>query len=264
MPTRDRPAAAVHSLGEFLRACRERLRPADLGLPTGARRRTPGLRREEVAQLCGISPTWYTWLEQGRTAGVSVDTLEALAAGLRLSRAERGYLFALAERADPVAPHAPAAAQPGLQALVEAVRGPAYVLDRHWDAVAHNRAAASLFEGWLGRRGGRDPNLLRYVFLAPSARALIVDWRERAHRLVAEYRADTAAWEDDPVRQSLVAALSRDRAEFGTAGRSPRVLARDGGRRGFQHPRRGRCDYVQHTLRVAEHPDLKLIVLLVA
>lgn len=251
------------SLGDFLRACRERLQPADLGLPGGTRRRrTPGLRREEVAQLCGISPTWYTWLEQGRTAGVSVETLAALAEGLRLSRAERGYLFALAERADPAAPRAPVARQTGLQPLVDAVHGPAYMLDRHWDVVACNGAARALFQDWLGRRGEREPNLLRYVFLAPSARTLIVDWPARAQRLVAEYRADTAAWEDDPVRQSLVAGLARESAEFAAAWRSQRVLAREGGQRSFAHPRRGRCDYEQHTLRVAEHPDLKLIVLL--
>lgn len=254
--------ARPQSLGDFLRACRERLRPADLGLPLGVRRRTPGLRREEVAQLCGISPTWYTWLEQGRTAGVSVDTLTALAEGLRLSRAERGYLFALAERADPAAPRAAVAAPSDLQPLVDAVRGPAYVLDRHWDVVAHNRAAAALFDPWLGRRASTDVNLLRYVFLQPAARALIVGWHERAQRLVAEYRADTAAWQDDPVRQSLVAALSRDSAEFTAAWRSQRVLAREGGVRSFDHPRKGRCEYRQHTLRVAEHPDLKLIVLL--
>lgn len=249
------------SLGDFLRACREQRRPADLGLPGGQRRRTPGLRREEVAQLCGISPTWYTWLEQGRTAGVSVETLTALAEGLRLSRAERRYLFALAGRADPAAPRAPAAAQAGLQPLVDAVRAPAYLLDRHWDAVAHNRAAEALFTEWLGDRAG-ERNLLRYVFLRPGARTFIVDWPDRAQRLVAEYRADTAAWADDPVRQALVAALSHESAEFAAAWRSQRVLAREGGRRAFDHPRRGRCEHVQHTLRVAEQPDLKLIVLL--
>jgi transcriptional regulator with XRE-family HTH domain len=88
-------------LGEFLRARRDGLRPQDLGLPVGVRRRAPGLRREEAAQLCGISPTWYTWLEQGRITGVSVATLAAIARGLRLSRAERNYLFQLAARADP-------------------------------------------------------------------------------------------------------------------------------------------------------------------
>lgn len=254
------PPARPRSLADFLRACRERLRPADLGLPAGQRRRTPGLRREEVASLCGISPTWYTWLEQGRTAGVSVETLAALAEGLRLSRAERDYLFALAGRADPAAPRAAAAAHLDLQPLVRSLRTPAYLLDRHWDAVAWNRPAAALFSGWLGARAG-ERNLLRYVFLVASARPFIVDWQDRARRLVAEYRADTAAWQDDPVRQALVSTLSKASADFAAAWRAQRVLAREGGQRRFEHPRRGRCDYMQHTLRVAQQPDLKLIVL---
>lgn len=255
------PGVRPHSLGDFLRACRERLQPADLGLPAGQRRRARGLRREEVAQLCGISATWYTWLEQGRTAGVSVETLAALADALRLSRAERGYLFALAGRADPATPRAAAAPRPGLQSLVAAVRTPAYVLDRHWDAVAFNRAAAGLFADWLGPRS-KERNLLRYVFLHPGARRFIVDWRARGHRLVAEYRADTAGWEDDPVRRTFVDTLARESDEFAAAWRSQRVSAREGGQRSFEHPRLGCCHYLQHTLRVAEEPDLKLIVLL--
>ncbi len=95
---------ARKQLGDFLRAQRDRLRPEDFGLPTGQRRRAPGLRREEAAQLCGISPTWFTWIEQGRTASVSVPTLAAIARGLHLSRAERAYLFELASRADPAPP----------------------------------------------------------------------------------------------------------------------------------------------------------------
>jgi transcriptional regulator with XRE-family HTH domain len=235
------------SLADFLRACRERLRPADLGLPAGQRRRTPGLRREEVAALCGISPTWYTWLEQGRTAGVSAETLSALADGLRLSRAERDYLFVLAGRLDPAAPRATPAA-------------PDDLLDRHWDAVAWNRPAAALFGAWLGACR-RERNLLRYVFLDPSARTFIAAWPDRARRLVAEYRADTAAWQDDPVRQALVGALSSGSPEFAAAWQTQRVLAREGGQRRFEHPRHGPCDYLQHTLRVAQQPDLKLIVL---
>lgn len=254
-------APRPRSLAEFLRACRARLRPADLGLPAGLRRRTPGLRREEVASLCGISPTWYTWLEQGRTTGVSVETLAAIARGLRLSQAERDYLFALAGRADPVVPKRHGAPRQGdWQPLVDTLRTPAYLLDRHWDAVAWNRPAAALFEAWLGPRQ-RERNLLRYVFLAPAAQGFIVDWPERAQRLAAEYRADTAAWQDDPVRQALVTALCDGSAAFAAAWRSQRVLAREGGLRSFDHLRRGRCHYLQHTLRVAQQPDLKLIAL---
>jgi transcriptional regulator with XRE-family HTH domain len=251
-------------LGEFLRARRDQLRPEDFGLAAGRRRRAPGLRREEAALLCGISPTWFTWIEQGRTTSVSVPTLAAIARGLKLSRAERSYLFELAARADPSPPAAQREDPQLLQQLVHAVRTPAYLLDRHWDAVAWNKAAAELFAGWLG--GKREPadaprNLLQFVFLEPEARKFIVDWQARARRLVAEYRADTAGWRDDPVRQALVHDLGDASAEFAAAWKSQTVLARDGGRRAFDHPRRGRCEYEQFTLRVAQRADLKLTVL---
>ena len=268
------PVARAHegpdhnALGDFLHACRDRLRPRDVGLPQGARRRAPGLRREEVATLCGISSTWYTWIEQGRTRAVSTETLGALARGLLLSAAERAYLFELAARSQPaVALGAGDDHLPSLSALVDAVRTPAYVLDRHWDAVAWNRAAAQLFEDWLGggaRRTAQDPscrNLLRYVFLDAGAPALIGDWNERARRLVAEYRADTASWRDDPVGQALVDELQWASPAFKAAWRSQAVLSREGGLRGFEHPRLGHREYEQFTLRVAQHPALKLIVL---
>jgi transcriptional regulator with XRE-family HTH domain len=254
------PPQARRQLGEFLRARRDRLRPEDLGLPPGQRRRAPGLRREEAAQLCGISPTWFTWIEQGRTGSVSVATLAAIARGLRLSAAERRYLFELAARADPAPPRNGVADPRQLQGLVDAVRAPAYVLDRHWDAVVWNRAAAELFPDWLGRRGAQR-NLLQYVFQEPAARRFIVGWAERARRLVAEYRADTAAWRDDPVRQALVQELGEASPEFAAAWTSQAVRARDGGQRRFQHPKRGRCAYEQYTLRVAQQPELKLVVL---
>jgi transcriptional regulator with XRE-family HTH domain len=287
------------SLGEFLRARRDRLRPEDFGLAHG-RRRAPGLRREEVAQLCGISPTWYTWIEQGRTTAVSVETLSAIAAGLRLSRAERAYLFELSARADPAPPLPEDSDSLQLSELVRAVRTPAYILDRHWDAIAWNEPAAELFADWLGAgcrpssgdappdgppmrspgphpgtaehtvvqyssRSGRAPverNLLRYVFLDERAPAFIVHWDERARRLVAEYRADTASWRDDPVRRALVHELCAASSAFESAWRSQQVLSREGGRRAFQHPQRGPCSFEQYTLRVAQRPELKLTILL--
>ncbi len=256
--------AHPETLGEFLRARRDGSKPEDFGLPGGNRRRAPGLRREEVASLCGISPTWYTWIEQGRTNAISVATLGALARGLRLSQAERGYLFELASRADPSPPRTEEAPPHLLADLLTAVSAPAYVLDRHWDAIAWNELALELFPDWLGdthwRSGSR--NLLRYVFLHPRAPSFIVDWPERARRLVAEFRADTATSQDDPVCRALVDELSWDSAPFAAAWRLQNVLAREGGIRRFQHPRRGLCLYEQLTLRVAQRAELKLTVLI--
>ncbi|MEF7614316.1 helix-turn-helix domain-containing protein [Aquincola sp. MAHUQ-54] len=262
------PSEASLKLAAFLRAGRERLKPDEVGLPAGGRRRAAGLRREEVAQLAGISTTWYTWIEQGRTVAVSARALGALAGALKLSRAERAYLFELAALADPGRPAADgdggALQQPALQPLVQAVRTPAYVLDRHWDALAWNRPAARLFGGWLGARPMTERNLLRYVFLAPQARTFIADWAERAQRLVAEYRADTAGERDDPAGRALVGGLCSESPAFDAAWRSQRVLAREGGARRFHHPRDGLLAYEQFTLRLAQHAALKLIVLVPA
>lgn len=255
------PATARKQLGEFLRARRDRLKPQDFGLPPGQRRRAPGLRREEAAALCGLSPTWLTWIEQGRTTAVSVATLAAIARGLRLSQAERSYLFELAAKSDPTPRDAPPSDPHELANLVAAMKAPAYVLDRHWQPIAWNRSAAALFTDWL--RSRRAPaNLLRYVFTDPSARRFIVDWRERSQRLVAEYRADTAAWRDDPVRAALVQDLADSSAEFAAAWAEQTVRGRDGGRRRFDHPRLGRVAFIQQTLRPADRPELKLVVLL--
>lgn len=258
-----------NQLGEFLRAKRDQLRPEDVGLPEGLRRRAPGLRREEVAALCHISPTWYTWIEQGRTHAVSTDTLGAIATGLHLSAAERAYLFELAARADPDLPVVAGSQAHHLDELVKVIRTPAYILDRHWDAIAWNKPAASLFEDWLKAPAGRagssaaraGRNLLRYVFLNPQAPRFIVNWPERAQRLVAEYRSDTAAWRDDPVRQALVDELRSASRAFDVAWQSQKVLSREGGLREFEPARSGRLAYQQFTLRVAQHPDLKLTVL---
>ena len=261
-------APASHALGPFLRALRERLSPADFGLG-GGRRRTPGLRREEAAALCGISPTWYTWMEQGRTTAISVRALAGIALGLRLAPAERAYLFQLAGRADPQALGAAQADAGQFHELVTAVRSPAYVLGRHWDALAWNAPAAALFRDWLGPRASRsgsapapqDRNLLRYVFLDPGAPAFILDWEERARRLAAEYRADSANWRGDVPHRKLVDELCGASPAFAAAWRSQRVLAREGGMRSFNHAQRGRCDYRQFTLRPAQQPEAKLIVL---
>jgi transcriptional regulator with XRE-family HTH domain len=142
-------------LGEFIRLHRERVRPQDAGLPSHGRRRTPGLRREELAQLCAVSPTWLTWLEQGRPVSASVKVLARLADVMNLTAAERAYLFRLADKLDPMPLPAsdPGAGISTEQAgtIVSAIKTPAYILDQQWDAVAWNRPARDLFIGWTRR-----------------------------------------------------------------------------------------------------------------
>ena len=249
------------TLGEFLRARREHITPASVGLPSGARRRTPGLRREEVAQLSNVSATWYTWIEQGRPVSVSPATLARLARGLQLSRAERAYLFELAGKLDPewnreIRDDVP----DSVLACVDAINGPAYILDRLWTARRWNKAAEQLFVGWLDRGG--EPNLLRYVFCHPTARTLICDWEERARRVAAEFRAATTSHVEDPERGGLVDELLRESKEFATFWDAHGVLKREGGGRMFSHPTLGLLRYQQVSLNIATWPDFRLTMLI--
>lgn len=249
-----------NELAEFVRACREKLSPAAAGLPAGPRRRTPGLRREEVAQLSGVSTTWYTWIEQGREVSASPAALARLATVLRLARAERAYLFELAGKRDPEPAPAGNDPLPGvLPACLAAITAPAYVLDRTWTARSWNPAARRLFVGWLDRPGER--NLLRFIFLSPAARTLIADWDLRARRVVAEFRAGTSAYRDDPALRDLITALQRESADFAQLWQQHDVVEREGGVRTFNHPTDGPLTYQQVTFDLAAQPDLKLTML---
>jgi transcriptional regulator with XRE-family HTH domain len=247
-------------LGAFLRARRERLTPAAAGIHGGpARRRTPGLRREEVAQLAGLSPTWYTWLEQGRDVSMAPPALARVADALHLTAAERSYFFELTRKRDPDAPDGEHGVQLGpLATALDSITAPAYLLDRSWRAAGWNAAAWHLFTQWLG---GPEPNLLRYVFLDPSAREFIRDWDTRARRLVAEFRADTARITTDAELAALVADLCRASARFAELWSDHGVLAREGGAREFNHPDDGVLRYRQVTLIPAASSGYKLVML---
>ncbi|BCL75081.1 transcriptional regulator [Jeongeupia sp. HS-3] len=251
-------------LGDFLMSLRQQCEPAAFGFPAGARRRTAGLRREEVAQLCGISPTWYTWIEQGREISVSADALDRLAIALRMDRSQRAYLFELAERHDPQQLRAEHDVSPGvLEAALRGFAGPAYVLGRRWDVLAWNTPAAHLFGEWLSATPseGAPPNLLAFVFLDPAAKTLVVDWEIRARRLAAEFRADTRAIVDDGQLLELIARLSQASAEFAEYWRRHDVLERQGGERAFAHPDDGLLVYHQLSFKLIDHEALKLVLL---
>jgi hypothetical protein len=199
---------------------------------------------------------------------VSAPTLLALARGLRLTRAEREYLFRLAGKSDPAPPSEGIGDHALLRHLVDGFADPAYVLDRYWDVVTWNKGAARLFPHWLKRQAARMPartteraNLLHYVFLNPAARRQVVDWKARAQRVVAEFRADTATLRGDALRDAFVDELARRSADFTTAWRAERVLAREGGERRFRDSRGRICRFEQVTLRVAQQPELKLVLL---
>lgn len=258
--TTESTAVRRRELGEFVRSHRERLTPELVGFSSTGRRRTPGLRREEVAQLAGLSVTWYVWIEQGRNVSASPSALSRLARALRLSRAERSYLFALAEKTDPLAVAGDAAPLgTALLTSVDAIAWPAYLLDRNWTAVAWNAAAEDLFVGWLD--GDHDRNLLRFIFLSPFARALICDFDDRARRVVAEFRIDYGRHLDDPAMRRLVDELLQASSGFAKAWDDHSVVTREGGKRSFAHPQKGLALYEQLSFALAGYPEVKLVML---
>jgi transcriptional regulator with XRE-family HTH domain len=249
------------SLGDFIRAHRARLTPEQVGLPTGTRRRTPGLRREEVAQLAGLSATWICWIEQGRDVAASPAALDRLGSALRLSPAERRYLFDLAGRRDPreTPPAEDDAVPPVLVQALAAMQLPAYLLDRLWQVRAWNAPAERLFAGWLDQPG--DRNMLRYIFLDPAARRLVSDWPIRARRVVAEFRAESGLRLAEPGPAALVAELSAGSPDFARFWTEQEVLGREGGERHFDHPEDGKLRFEQLSLSLAARPDIKLVLL---
>lgn len=250
-------------LADFLKNLRERCNPSSFGFAEGLRRRTRGLRREEVAQLADISPTWYTWIEQARDVSMSADVLDRLATALRMERGQRHYLFELAGKRDPLAAARSEEGIPQvLQQMVNAFSGPAYVLGRHWHVLAWNAAASELFAGWLGTAA--QPNLLYYVFLDPAARARVLDWNERARRLVAEFRADVSARLDEPELLQLVADLQAGSSEFRQYWKLHDVLERQGGFRAFRDENGAQLTFQQMTLRPVDQEQIKLVLLLPA
>ena len=245
-------------LGAFIRAHRERLPPP---ASAAGRRRTPGWRREELAEATGVGVTWITWLEQGRDVSASAQALARLADALRLNPAERASLFDLAGRRDPADVQQVGGdigqALLGLPALLEV---PCYLLDHRWTARAWNVAAQALFVGWLDT-DDEDKNLLRYVFATPQARTLIGDWPGRAHRLVAEFRADFSRRPNDGALLDLIEELSQGSPDFARFWREQTVFAREGGLRSFLVPGQGLQHYEQTTLVPASSKDFKLVCL---
>ena len=246
-------------LGAFLRAHREALRPDQVGLPPGRTRRTPGLRREEVAMLAGVSVTWYTWLEQGRRINASVDVLEALARALLLDDAGRRHLLTLATRTpgDLVEPldDAPDA----LVRLISSMDpAPAYVLGPRWEFLAWNRAQARLYPQ-IERLEPVERNLVWVVFAEPSTRKLLVDWPTQGRRILAEFRAGTAALRADAAVTDLISRLRAASPEFADWWAQADVAQFRTRVRAYDHPRAGSLVFEYQQLTPSEWPSLKVV-----
>lgn len=245
---------------DLLRSRRDRLSPDDVGLPAGTRRRAPGLRREEVAQLAGVSTTYYTFLEQGREVRPSRQVLAALAAALRLSPAERDHLFQLAGATPPSVgePHAETVA-PALAVMVNRLDPwPGYLKSSRWDVLAANRAARALFADWPARAPA-DRNLLRWMFTEPAARKIYVHWQQEAAAMLARFRAAATRRPGDPHFSSLIDELHHSSPEVRDWWPRHDVLPLGGGTKQLHHPALGDINFEHTVLQVADHPEQTLV-----
>jgi transcriptional regulator with XRE-family HTH domain len=249
-------------LADFLRTKRASLQPEEVGLPDGGRRRTPGLRREEVALLAGVGTTWYTWLEQGRDVRASLEVLEAVSRALRLTPAERAHVILLGrgEQAPPCT--APAEeVSPPVRRLVENLGpGPAYLLGRRWDYLAWNKSFELVFN-W---EPGPDPLSRNHVwqwFLDPSRRKLCAgDWATSARLLVAKFRADSARNIGDPAFEELISALNSSSPEFRKLWKRHEVAGSGEGRKELDHPAVGLLTFDHAVFQHGETGERRLII----
>lgn len=255
--------APMSAFGEYLRRRRTELQPADVGLPDTAFRRVKGLRREEVAQLAGVSTDYYTRLEQGRDLSPSDSVLDALAAALELDDAGRAHLQHLAHPARPTKRRSSTTVQrvrPAVRSMLDAwTDQPAFVLGRRGDVLATNALLRALLADF-DAMPYKDRNLTRWILLDPAARDLYVDWAQIASEMVAILRLDAGAHPDDPRTTELVGELTMKSPEFPRWWAQHKVLDRTWGHKRFRHPIVGPLEIDYEALHLPGDPDQTLFV----
>ncbi len=245
--------------GDFLRSRRARLDPTALGLPTVRRRRTPGLRREEVAELAGIGIDWYIRLEQGRAVSPSLATIDALARALRLADAEHAHLRALArnlEHRSFVRESVPDA----MRRMVESLGQPAYITGRRWDVLAWNAEAVDILTDFANI-GVEDRNILLWMFTDPDARRCFgASWADEARRMVAQFRPTHDLWAGDPDFAALLARIRQGSPDFAQWWESHDVRNTGGGEKLLHHRSKGVQRFQYATFQANDDPGLKLAI----
>ncbi|WP_322082354.1 helix-turn-helix transcriptional regulator [Burkholderia sp. BCC1972] len=252
--------APDNQLGAYLRDRREKLDPAALGLPA-TRRRTPGLRREEVAQRAHVSAAWYTWLEQGRGGAPSADVLDRLARALMLNDAEREHLFLIGVGHPPGARyHAPASVTPRLQHVLDSLdASPAIVRSATWDVVAWNDAAAATLTDYATLPPAAR-NILRLIFVDAAVRYAQPNWERVARFAVGAFRADVARSGATQAVQAFVDEMRATSAEFDAMWRDHDIRSHDEGTKEIRHPQAGRIALEYSAFAVTGRPDLSLVI----
>jgi transcriptional regulator with XRE-family HTH domain len=244
----------------FLRRCRARIKPADVGLSAGQRSRTDGLRREDVAAISGVSASWYTWLEQGRPMRVSDDVLDRLCQTLRLTEDERIYLYSLVQQRPPrvsseVRPEAP----PDVTRMISALGVPALVMNVRWDVLAWNPLQSALYRDYT-KIPVEERNLLEILFTKPVKHMTPVQLEQMAHRLIARLRFDYSKCTDDPKFEALVHRLNTRSPLFNRIWRTPEFTLRGYGLHRFTHARFGPLSFEHASVVPDGHPNFRVVI----
>ncbi|MCU6797453.1 MULTISPECIES: helix-turn-helix transcriptional regulator [Paenibacillus] len=255
-------SSSNESLGEFLRARRERLTPEEVGLPSYGRRRTPGLRREEVAQLAHIGTSWYTSLEQGRVVNPSEQVLDSLSEGLRLSVDERRHLRMLVRPVDLEKDEVDQEVSTGLERTVLALEpNPAFILGRSWDLLMWNKAAEVVFRLPAFSKGIQQrPNWLRRFLTDPSLQMNNKDWEAKAHVMIARFRADYAYFQHDARFKELIEEFMQISELFRSCWLRHDVQVITDCHKRWSDPLIGEMEFEHVTLQLPNNPALKIMI----
>jgi len=248
-------------LGEFLKTRRARINPEMVGLPSVGRRRTAGLRREEVAQLAGISVDWYTWLEQGRNIHVSTQVLEDVSRVLQLSINEKRHMFLLAEQAIPIESiENKFQISSSLQYFLDYQNPiPAYVTNSRWDFVAWNQAACKVF-GDYNKMSELERNSVWRIFTSSYMMNLLDQWEEHARRRLAQFRDSHGKYIDDPWWNEMIDKLSEKSVKFREWWPDYEVMGAPEGKKVLHHPQVGELILDNISFQVSDSPDLLVTV----
>jgi transcriptional regulator with XRE-family HTH domain len=248
-------------LSEFLKSRRARVLPSQVGLPETTHRRTPGLRREEVAQLAGVGLTWYTWLEQGRPIHVSVSILDSLSRVLLLNQVERTHLFQLANQPEPSQEYKhPIECTPALQHVIDSFSGcPALIIDSYWNVIAWNKEACILF-GDFTKMDEKERNIVWSMFTEQKNKELYPDWEKYARQLLGSFRASYSQYIESNSLIQFVEELKYKSKEFEQWWTIHDLNSCCEKNKHLEHPTVGSLFFEVNTFTVADQNGLKLIV----
>lgn len=248
-------------LADFLKTRRAKILPSQAGLSPGTRRRTPGLRREEVAQLAGVSITWYTWLEQGRHIRVSAQVLESLSKVLLLDKQERIHLYLLANQPLPSdIPEYQGTVSPVLQHVLDnLIFCPSLVTDQRWNVIAWNKAACLLF-GDFHQMNARERNIVWAMFTDDKYKQLFVNWKLHAKDLLGRFRPTCGQYIDDPWLAQFIYDLKNQSTEFRSWWPLHDIESNSEKRKQLNHPVAGQLDFEVSNFDVSDNSGLKMII----